>query len=354
MVLHELGHGLGFIGTGSGLNPLTGADQSRGYWGLEGTGSEPTIFDVFVANSGGTSVTALANGSTSLGTVLRSSVTWRGANGTSANGGSRPRLYAPRTWEQGSSYGHLDQNTYDGGANALMTPMLDSGVAHHTVGPVVLGMFRDMGWPTSAGAPKIGLGSYHPAAPVPLPRLSARSGVGSQAIRIPVTGRFGVPSDPTAVRAVAVNIEVKNPNVTGYVGAFADCAARPGASSAGEFVAGRSRELFQVLPIDDRGFITVSLGGPAGVRADVNVDLLGWYANGGVYYHHLQDQQVAVRADRPGRAAARRLGARAGRHPDQRGDRGRLQGPALERRPPGPSSPLGPGGESPLRCPPPP
>ncbi len=302
VVLHELGHGLGFIGTGSGLSPSNGADQGRGYWGLEGTGSEPTIFDTFAANSAGTAVPSLANGSTSLGGVLRSSVTWRGANGTSANGGTRPRLYTPSTWEQGSSYGHLDQNTYDGTANALMIPMLDSGIAHHSIGPVVLGMFRDMGWPTSAGAPKIGLGSYHPAALVPQARLLSRPSLGREAIRIPVAGRFGVPSAPGAVRAVAVNIEVKNPNVTGYVGAFADCAARSGAPSAGEFVAGRSRELFQVVPIDDAGTITVSLAGPVNARAEVNVDLLGWYANGGVYYHHLQDQKVAVRATvSPGR-----------------------------------------------------
>jgi hypothetical protein len=296
VVLHELGHGLGFIGTGTGLS-ASGADQGRGYWGLSGDGTEPTIYDTF-AGSSSAPVTSIANGSTNLGAVLRSrtGLVWRGANGTSANGGVPPVMYAPAVWQQGSSYGHLDQRTYDGTANALMIPMLDDGVAHHTVGPIVLGMFKDMGWPTSAAAPMVGLGSYHPTSLVPLPRLAARPTMGRTSMTVPVTGRFGVPASPDSVRAVAINIEVKNPNTTGYVGALPGCSAGPGAPSAGEFSLGHSRELFQTLPVDQHGNVTISLAGPINERAGVNVDLLGWYGNGGVYYHHLQNQLVAVRA----------------------------------------------------------
>jgi hypothetical protein len=297
VVLHELGHGLGFIGSYDGINPTTGLEDvpGRGYYGLSGQGTDTTIFDQFVGDIAGNPLGSgpYTNGTTMLGTALRTAVTWTGANGIAGDGGQRPRLYAPSPWQPGSSFSHLDQNIYSGTANTLMTPALPAGVSAHSVGPIVLGMFKDMGWPVSAAAPAVGLGSYHPAALSPQARLFARQGATSaQPLNITVAGRFGVPSDPAAVRAVAVNIEVKNPNAAGYTGALPGCAVGPGRPDAGDYRAGQSREWFATLPVDGNGNIMVSLSRGA---AEVNVDLLGWYAAGGTYYHHLQDQKVAVR-----------------------------------------------------------
>jgi hypothetical protein len=57
------------------------------------------------------------------------------------------RLYAPSAWEDGSSYSHLDEATFPAGdPNSLMTPQLGMNEAIHTPGPIVMGIFRDMGW----------------------------------------------------------------------------------------------------------------------------------------------------------------------------------------------------------------
>ena len=297
VVLHELGHGLGFLGTFDGLNPTTGADQGRGYFGLSGDGSDETIFDSFAGTANGTALDTFANASTSLGSQLRSAtgVRWIGTNGVAANGGTRPLLYAPTGWSAGSSFSHLDQTTYQNTANALMTPAIPAGIAHHAIGPIVLGIFADMGWPRSSPPPAVGLGSYHPARINPLARLAARTGVTRQTVlTIPVTGRFGVPADPSSVRAVAVNVEVKNPTAAGYAGALPGCAVGSGKPDTQDYRAGQSRESYAVLPVDRSGSIRVSLSNGA---AEVNVDLQGWYAQGGTYYHHLQDQKVAVRTN---------------------------------------------------------
>ena len=38
-----------------------------------------------------------------------------GPQATAANGGIAPRLYAPNPWEPGSSYSHLDDDTFPAG-----------------------------------------------------------------------------------------------------------------------------------------------------------------------------------------------------------------------------------------------
>ena len=53
----------------------------------------------------------------------------------------------PSSWEQGSSYTHLDEITFPAGdANAFMTPYYDNQEAVHDPGPIALGMLEDMGW----------------------------------------------------------------------------------------------------------------------------------------------------------------------------------------------------------------
>jgi hypothetical protein len=70
---------------------------------------------------------------------------WSGPAGTTANSGKPVKLYSPPQWEPASSYSHLDDATYDGGPDALLTsagedlPSID-------VGPRVLGMLGDIGW----------------------------------------------------------------------------------------------------------------------------------------------------------------------------------------------------------------
>ena len=144
VVLHELGHGLTFIGS---MDVTTG----QGSWG--GGTAYPFIYDRFSENGLSQSLlntTLFPNPSVALATQLQSnSVFFTGPQAIAANGGTPPPLYAPSSWEQGSSFSHLDEATYPAGdPNSLMTPALDMAEAIHDPGPVALGMFRDMGWTT--------------------------------------------------------------------------------------------------------------------------------------------------------------------------------------------------------------
>jgi hypothetical protein len=140
VVLHEIGHGLGF----SGSMQVSG---QTGSWGA-GTG-KPVIYDRFAVNGSGQSLLSnYANNSTALAGQLKSNnLFFSGAQAMAANGGNKPKLYAPATWQQGSSYSHLDENTYSiTSGNALMTPSLYNGEVLHDPGPIALGIFDDLGW----------------------------------------------------------------------------------------------------------------------------------------------------------------------------------------------------------------
>jgi len=146
VVLHELGHGLGFSGS-------MHSNGSQGSWGISGV---PEIYDRFTENGSGTRLLTFASPSTTLHAQLTGQaggVLWNGTGAMAANGGGRPRLYAPSSFMAGSSYTHLDESTYSPSVfqqNALMTPALGSAEAIHDPGPVARGLLSDIGWTTSA------------------------------------------------------------------------------------------------------------------------------------------------------------------------------------------------------------
>lgn len=149
VVMHELGHGLGFLGL---------EDVSGGIGSCCGGSAYPSIYDRFTT-SNGTSLLSIPNGA-SLATALQGqTVRFTGANATAANGGTSPRLYTPASWEPGSSYSHLDENTFPAGnANSLMTPGIGTDEVIHAPGAIVLGIFADTGW-TVGTPPDLSIGS---------------------------------------------------------------------------------------------------------------------------------------------------------------------------------------------------
>jgi hypothetical protein len=150
VVLHEVGHGLGFAGS---ARVDTGTNQ--GSWGLTAGGvTSPTTYDVYTENGAGTDTidtAAFANPSAALASHLQSdNLYWSGAKALATNSGVRPRLYAPTTWQQGSSYSHLNEATYPAGnVNSLMTPQFGAAEAIHSPGPIGLGVLGDIGWPSA-------------------------------------------------------------------------------------------------------------------------------------------------------------------------------------------------------------
>ncbi len=144
VVLHELGHGLGFYG-------LADVQSGLGTWG---NGGLPGIYDRFTT-SGSTAVTSFANGSVALASALQGKVVrFTGPAAVAAGGGTGPRLYAPAGWQEGSSYSHLDEATYPAGnPNSLMTPAIGADETIHDPGPLTRAMFTDMGWPSIPSIP---------------------------------------------------------------------------------------------------------------------------------------------------------------------------------------------------------
>jgi len=140
VVLHELTHGLGFTGN------FYSATRGRGGYSYNSDGLA-SMFDTHIINKTGNQLidTKLyANPSVALYSNLISG--WLNFD-TDLLGGVLPRLYAPTTWNAGSSIYHLDDATYKSGTiNSLMTPYTDAAEAVHDPGPYTLNIMYDMGW----------------------------------------------------------------------------------------------------------------------------------------------------------------------------------------------------------------
>jgi hypothetical protein len=276
-VLHEIGHGLGFIGAMDGLDPgpdpANRPDTGKGYWAIDDPdGLFPMVFDRYAVDSAGRDITSYPNGSTALGRVLRSSVGFRGANAVLTNGGTRPKLFTPAVWSDGSSGSHLDENTYPAGdANALMTPILNDGESIHSPGPIVTALFQDIGWAAVCSPPTGAVSTlFHP---VPQQRAYAGGTVmeANDDADMPLLGRAGLPA--SGVAAVVVNVEVASPTTAGYVSVTPGCSTSQTANQ--EFAAGTTVSNQVTVRLDDAGRLRIRLS--AG-RASVFVDVAGYYS----------------------------------------------------------------------------
>lgn len=164
VVLHEVWHGLGFVGSASAADDGLASTPVVGEWGISSTRNPspaPLVYDRFVRNTAGASVldTALyPNPSLALGSQLvGNGLRFVAPNALRGNGGlDYPPLYAPNPFEGGSSFSHLSETGYPRGtANALMTPALSNGESIHTPGAVSLGLFKDLGWNTRTRCPPL-------------------------------------------------------------------------------------------------------------------------------------------------------------------------------------------------------
>jgi hypothetical protein len=144
VVLHEICHGLGFFDSFS----VTG---TLGSWGI---GSVPMIYDTFVENFSGNRLTdtlKVLNNSPDLKTQLTGNQVFFNGPLLTAYSKSlgysvlRAKLYAPSTWDAGSSISHLNE-TATLPVNALMTPFIDLGEAIHDPGRYTFSILGDLGW----------------------------------------------------------------------------------------------------------------------------------------------------------------------------------------------------------------
>jgi hypothetical protein len=143
VVLHELGHGLGFAGLGR-VDDNDAPTQGI----LRFASGRVSIWDRFIENGSGNSILTFADPSAALlSEYTGNNLFCNSAAATAENGGANPRTYAPTTWAGGSSYSHWNEGSYAAGnINSLMTPQIGAGEAIHDPGPVALGFMEDMGW----------------------------------------------------------------------------------------------------------------------------------------------------------------------------------------------------------------
>ncbi|WMN12138.1 PKD domain-containing protein [Marivirga salinae] len=138
IVLHELGHGLGFTGA-------TSFENGIGNWALN-SNDDASIYTNFVELGDGTLITDIPSGTSEAGNAFTSNDLFFNGPISVSSLGVTPQLYAPSNWNGGSSYSHLDEAEYPAGDdNSLMSPQFGSGEAIHDPG-ISLDIFADMGW----------------------------------------------------------------------------------------------------------------------------------------------------------------------------------------------------------------
>ena len=144
VVLHEICHGLGFYDSFD-------ADATVGWYGIS---SVPIIYDTFIENSSGNRLTdslKFPNYSTDMRSQLTGNQLYFNGPLLKTYSSSvnysilRAKLYAPSTWDKGSSISHLDESSTLR-VNSLMTPFIDLGEAIHNPGKYTFSILGDLGW----------------------------------------------------------------------------------------------------------------------------------------------------------------------------------------------------------------
>ncbi len=147
VVLHELGHGIGFIGS-----VFSEEGSNTAEWG-SGDPIVPYIFDRFAVDGNDKDLIDYENPSTELREAITGERGGIYLDGTELNltlldeAADRAKLFSPPDYQRGSTYSHFDQALFTNTPNALMRPGIDRALAIHTPGPLFCGFLRDMEWP---------------------------------------------------------------------------------------------------------------------------------------------------------------------------------------------------------------
>ncbi|MDH3679502.1 MAG: DUF4214 domain-containing protein, partial [Acidimicrobiia bacterium] len=144
VVLHEIGHGLGFLGSASISNDP----------GPAPTLENPSfVFDEAVTH----------NGESLLSTSDPNSLLQSGNLHIDISAGLQQQLYVPAGWQEGSSFSHFDESAIPAGTpGALMTPSITVQETERVLDAPVLGVMAGMGWPMAVTATTPTLGTVVP------------------------------------------------------------------------------------------------------------------------------------------------------------------------------------------------
>jgi hypothetical protein len=127
VVLHEVGHGLNFF-------DLIKPD------GTYYAGNAPSIWERFLERGDETDLVNLSTAGRAQA-LTSNDLYWNGGNGIEGNAHLRPRIFAPTTYQAGSSVSHLDEAKH---GSELMSPYYSG--PDHEPSSLEQGMLLDMGW----------------------------------------------------------------------------------------------------------------------------------------------------------------------------------------------------------------
>ncbi len=142
IVLHEIGHGLGFIGSFV-------VEDGLGTVGVASDPGLPFVYDRFAEDEIGRPLLDAGTyplNSTVLADALESAVFFGGQSVEATYGTSAP-LYSPPQWNDGSSYSHVDEMVFPtSDEDGLMTPFLQRAEVYRSPGPIPCAFLLDIGW----------------------------------------------------------------------------------------------------------------------------------------------------------------------------------------------------------------
>ena len=141
VVLHELIHGLGFVGFATVTQNGNGPGRIK-------SGGVAAIYDIYMANGLGENLcNTIEDLSAPLADALQSNDLFIRTPIHKANNNA-PKIYAPTSYQQGSSIHHLDQARYANTPNSLMTPTAARAQIEHDPG-IAIDVLYELGWSTT-------------------------------------------------------------------------------------------------------------------------------------------------------------------------------------------------------------
>lgn len=136
VALHEMVHGLGFAGF---------YDVSNGIGTLNNNGHLPSIYDLYIYKNG---LSLCDHSHFDIPSADLKNALVSGQLAIKGNDGTdRQNVYAPSSWNDGTSVYHYVESGYEkGDANALMSPYIFKGEAIHYPGDKTLSILAEFGW----------------------------------------------------------------------------------------------------------------------------------------------------------------------------------------------------------------
>ena len=211
VILHEVGHGLGF----SGSMRVDNETDTTVSWG--GGTNMPISYDRFTENGSNQALinTALfPNNSAALtAQVTSGDIFFDGPEASAANGNSPVELYSPSSWNQGSSYSHLGES-YNGTNEALMTYSLSQGEVQHNPGPVIRAMLNDMGWNATASSATATPTATNTATSTSIPTNTPTETATATATNTATPTPSNTPTEPATATNTATSTPTNTPTQT--------------------------------------------------------------------------------------------------------------------------------------------